>query len=115
MAGRWPVVHGRLITHSDSHEDALRSRAILQRSKCVQRKMTAPQTEVSARPAAEIKSPEVIELLSKVEQALREGQPAAALEAINRARVKSPWVTNAAGVCQLRLGNMKLALEVFRG
>ncbi len=70
---------------------------------------SAPATAVDARP------PEVSDLLHKVEQHLQDGQAAAALECIARAKVKSPWLTNAAGVCQLRLGNADVAVNVFRG
>jgi hypothetical protein len=41
--------------------------------------------------------------------------PDKALEVINRSRLRSPWITNAAGVCQLRLGNAKQAVAAFQG
>jgi hypothetical protein len=56
-----------------------------------------------------------VDLLGKVDKLLREGQPERALEIISRAKINSPWVTNAAAVCQLRLGNAKVAVDVFRG
>jgi hypothetical protein len=58
---------------------------------------------------------EIAELLTRVAGLLREGQPGQALQAIARARTGSPWVTNAIGVCQLRLGNARVAVDVFRG
>jgi hypothetical protein len=70
---------------------------------------SAEATVVDARP------PEVTDLLNKVEQHLQDGQSAVALECIARAKIKSPWLTNAAGVCQLRLGNTDVAVNVFRG
>src|SRR5262249_44239431 len=65
--------------------------------------------------AAEARPPEVVELLGKVDRLLRGGWPGQALEVAVRARVKSPWAANALGVCQLRLGNAKSAVDVFRG
>jgi hypothetical protein len=45
----------------------------------------------------------------------QEGHADKALSLAARAGVTSPWVTNALGVCHLRLGNAKAAVEVFRG
>lgn len=67
------------------------------------------QTNGTERPA------EVTDLLGKVERFLQEGEPKKALDAIARAKINSPWVTNAAGVCQLRLGNAKVAVDALRG
>lgn len=61
------------------------------------------------------KPPEIVDLFGKVEQLLEEGQPEKALDLIARAKVSSPWTTSALGVCQLRLGNAKVAVDVFRG
>jgi hypothetical protein len=75
-------------------------------------------TSVETRPQAdgqEARLPEVVDLLGKVDRLLREGQPGEALDLIARSGVKSPWATSALGVCQLRLGNAKVALDVFRG
>lgn len=58
--------------------------------------------------------PNMVELLDKVGQLLEEGQAAKALELIAHAKVQSPWIKNALGVCQLRLGKSKLAVDVFR-
>jgi hypothetical protein len=77
---------------------------------------TNPSTGVQGQAkGAETRPPEVVDLLGKVDKLLREGQPKRALEIISRAKINSPWVTNAAGVCQLRLGNAKVAVDVFRG
>jgi hypothetical protein len=59
--------------------------------------------------------PEAVEMLAKVQKLLDEGRPGDALDLIARAKVHSPWATNALGVCQLRLGNAAVALDVFRG
>jgi hypothetical protein len=59
--------------------------------------------------------PEIADLLDKAAQLLQEGQPEKAIDLASRARIKSPWVTNLLGVCQLRLGNAKVAVDVFRG
>jgi hypothetical protein len=64
---------------------------------------------------ADSRPPEVADLLGQVGRLLAEGQPAAALERIRRSRLRSPWLTNAAGVCQLRLGNATVAVDAFRG
>jgi hypothetical protein len=60
-------------------------------------------------------SPEVADLLARVDGLLQEGQPGRALDAVVRAKLKSPWAANALGVCHLRLGNLQIAVEVFRG
>jgi len=60
-------------------------------------------------------SPEEADLFGKVDTLLREGQADKALNVLARASVKSPWVTNALGVCQLRLGSVKVAVDLFRG
>jgi hypothetical protein len=64
---------------------------------------------------AEYKSPEVAALLDKVKDALQKEDVAAAMKLIDRARVDSPWIRNALGVCLLRLGRFQSALEIFRG
>lgn len=61
------------------------------------------------------KSPEAVELLNKVEVLLREEQTQKALDLIRRSRVSSDWVTNAVGVCLLRLGQVQPAVDVLRG
>jgi hypothetical protein len=61
------------------------------------------------------KPPEVVGLLARVDRFFRAGQPANALDAVRRFPVPSPWVTNALGVCQFRLGNARAAVDVFRG
>jgi hypothetical protein len=62
----------------------------------------------------DIESPEITDLLRKVQGQLDEGQPKAALDVIERSRLKADWVTNAIGVCLLRLGEGELARDVFR-
>jgi hypothetical protein len=61
-----------------------------------------------------VKPPEIVNLLGKVERFLQEGHPEDALEAISRSRLKSSWVTNANGVCLLRLERAKQAVDLFR-
>jgi hypothetical protein len=63
----------------------------------------------------ETRPPEIVALLSKVANLLQEGRPERALDAISRAKINSPWARNALGVCQLRLANAGVAVEVFRG
>jgi hypothetical protein len=65
--------------------------------------------------AEEAKPAEIVSLLSKVERFLQEGHPENALEVISRSRLKSSWVTNANGVCLLRLDRAKQAVDLFRG
>jgi len=59
--------------------------------------------------------PEVIELLAKVATSLDAGHPKKALELLQKSKVRSPWVTNAMGVCLLRLGDTTRATEMFKG
>jgi hypothetical protein len=86
------------------------------RSEDMVQKTTMPQM-VSTGPvnAADTRPPEVVDLLGKVEKLLEEGQPVVALERISRSKLSSPWLMNAAAVCQLRLGNAKVAVDTFRG
>lgn len=53
--------------------------------------------------------------LAKVAALLSENKAKEALEFIGRAKNGSPWMRNAVGVCQLRLGNANLALETLKG
>lgn len=58
---------------------------------------------------------EIAELLDKAGQALNDGRPEKAIEVIVRSKVNSPWALNALGVCQMRFGNSKTAVDLFRG
>ncbi len=68
----------------------------------------APQF-VSMAPAA------VAEVLEKVDRQLRDDQIGSALQLLARAKISSPWLANARGVCLLRLGKHEEAIQVFRG
>jgi hypothetical protein len=69
----------------------------------------------SAAAAGVGRPPEVADLLAKVGRLLDAGDPRAALDLVGRAKLGSPWVTNAVGVCLLRLGQAGRAVELFRG
>jgi hypothetical protein len=60
-------------------------------------------------------SSDVVNVLGKVKQLLDEQRSEKALEVITRSRLSSPWITNARGVCALRLGNAKQASGIFQG
>lgn len=51
----------------------------------------------------------------EIVESLGEGQAGNALNLIAQAKTNSPWATNALGLCLLRLGNAKVAVDVFRG
>jgi hypothetical protein len=55
----------------------------------------------------------VAERLGQVEEALRREGPRAALDLLEGSEA-SPWLTNARGVCLLRLGEVQSALALFR-
>jgi hypothetical protein len=57
----------------------------------------------------------VTDVLSGVAARLEAGEPTAAVDLIRKARVASPWVVNASGVCHLRRGDADQAVQVFRG
>lgn len=83
------------------------------------RKLRSRNRNATTTPAAEgngseLQPPEVAQVLAKVKQLLDEQCPDKALEVITRSRLKSPWITNAAGVCQLRLGNPKQAVAALQ-
>jgi hypothetical protein len=74
-----------------------------------------PPTGVSD-PSSEdgAKLTEIASILSKVDRLLQEERPEEALQVISRSKLKSPWVTNANGVCLLRLDRAKQAVDLFR-
>jgi hypothetical protein len=81
---------------------------------------TVPQqANTLTRPASQgaeaAKPAEVANLLATVGKLLDEGQARKALETLARSQLQSPWVTNGQGVCHLRLGNAKVAIDAFRG
>lgn len=61
------------------------------------------------------KPPEVVALFAKVDALLKEGSPEKALALVGRAKIESPWLKHAVGVCQLRMGHTQAAVELFRG
>jgi hypothetical protein len=84
------------------------------------RKVISPSATAAApAPAAAnggySKTPELIDLLERVDRLLKDGEPGKALDEVARARLASPWATNAQGVCHLRLGNARVALDLFAG
>jgi hypothetical protein len=80
----------------------------------VQKTTTPEAGPASPDNAAHPRPSEVADLLGKVQKLLEAGQPAAALEKIGRSRLSSSWLTNAAAVCQLRLGKATVAVDMFR-
>lgn len=54
-------------------------------------------------------------VLDRVSRQLEAGHPERALEEIGRCKLKSDRLTNAAAVCQMRLGNAERAVEALRG
>jgi hypothetical protein len=63
-----------------------------------------PRTHPPERPA----------LLDQVEKLLQDGLPKKALGLLARNKDQTPWLTNATGVCLLRLGEADRAVELFR-
>lgn len=58
---------------------------------------------------------ELATLFRDIERHLEARSPDKALEIVRRSRISSPWMTHAAGVCQLRLGNAAAAITAYRG
>lgn len=69
----------------------------------------------SAATEAAIPPQEVANHFREIERYLEAEKPEKALEVVRRSRVSSPWMTHAAGVCQLRLGNAAAAITAYRG
>jgi len=94
------------------HHDALvlekGSEDMVQKTMSPRAGTNGPADVAVARP------PEAAELLRKAEKLLGEGRPEAALELTGRPGVSSPWLANAAAVCQLRLGKARAAVDVLR-
>ncbi len=57
---------------------------------------------------------DIASVLKNVARLLDEGSNDAALDLVHRTKSKSPWLSNAAGVCHMRLGNYQLAVDTFR-
>jgi hypothetical protein len=77
---------------------------------------TTPQAgPVNPVPAADTWPADVADVLGKVSVLLEEGQPAAALKVLAKYGLSSPWLANATAVCQLRLGNARIAVDTLRG
>jgi hypothetical protein len=55
------------------------------------------------------------DLIDRVGDLLGEGRPQKCLELLARSGLGSPWAANATGVCLLRLGQTRRAIELFRG
>lgn len=58
---------------------------------------------------------DIAAVLDDVRQHLASGDPQKALDVIKRSKLKSHWLTNAVGVCRIRLGDAASAVELFRG
>ena len=65
-------------------------------------------------PIAQDRSPAIDEAIAQAQQHLDAGKPDKALAAVNKAHLKSPWITNAIAVCQIRRGNATEAVEILR-
>jgi hypothetical protein len=76
---------------------------------------TTPSKSPGEVTEANTPTPEVASVLAKVKQLLDEQAPDKALDVITRSRLSSPWITNATGVCAMRIGNVKSAAGVFQG
>lgn len=61
------------------------------------------------------RSSDIDDVLAKVDALLQADNPSKALDLIARTRSHSPWLTNAIGVCQLRLGKAEVAADMYRG
>jgi hypothetical protein len=79
------------------------------------RKVSAPVKLAEPANNGETSAPETNPLVEQVTSLLDEGQPGKAVEALSRAKQSSSWATNALGVCLLRLGKAKSAVDLFRG
>lgn len=77
--------------------------------------MSQQATQATTAENFEARSPEVDEVLAHVDRHLEAGNPKKALEALNRAKVRSPWIANATAVCQIRAENAGAAVEILRG
>jgi hypothetical protein len=79
------------------------------------------RTENTPVPVAALTAPDpawpadVAPTLARVRQMLHAEGPEKALEFLSRSKADSPWLTNAVGVCLLRLGQAQRALDTFRG
>ena len=79
--------------------------------------LNSPEKLQSTLPIADpfSKPKDVAELLRLVESLLSENRPTKAIEAVRLSKFSSVWIRNAAGVCHLRLGNVRSAVDVYRG
>lgn len=75
----------------------------------------SPRTGETSTKTTDTTSGALAELLGEVSRLLNDYQAATAISLLARTDLKSPWVTNARGVCELRLGYPAQAVETLRG
>jgi len=73
-----------------------------------------PQTRNNQQPRESTIHPAGDDLLKNVDRLLQEGSPEKALKLISQSKSNSPWTKNATAVCQLRLGNAQIAVDIYR-
>jgi hypothetical protein len=78
-------------------------------------RQSAPTKSSSESKESDGPSSDIVNVLGKVKRLLDEQCSEKALEIITRSRLSSPWISNATGVCALRLGNAKQASGIFQG
>lgn len=82
------------------------------------RKPNAPAEESRADHAEtnglEARTASVDQVVQQLRQLLEEGRLEKALEVVGRSPVRSTWLSNAAAVCQIRLGSPEKAVEILR-
>ncbi|MBA3311667.1 MAG: hypothetical protein M3552_12060 [Planctomycetota bacterium] len=57
---------------------------------------------------------DVLRLIEETERRFQRGEPAEALAILNKSSSKSPWISNAIGVCHLRLHDARSAQYAFQ-
>ncbi len=85
-----------------------------QKNHATQRHQTQSHQEQNERPDRALRVPEHDDLHKNVALLLQAGSPEQALQLISKSKIKSAWVKNATGVCQLRLGNAQVAIDIYR-
>jgi hypothetical protein len=76
---------------------------------------TSPAKSSNGKTESDFHATEVGKVIDKVRALLEEQNAKKALDVVVRCKLQSPWITNASGVCLLRLGDAAQATRLFHG
>ncbi|QDT91120.1 hypothetical protein [Gimesia algae] len=78
------------------------------------KRIQTPTPQKNEKSPESMRTSDIDVLLNRVDQLLQANSPDKALTLIANSKIKTPWLRNATAVCQLRLGNPQVAIEIYR-